>query len=257
NTVRSGLVTAWRFAIWPTSCSPWSVNATIEGVVRAPSALGMTWGSPPSMSDTHELVVPRSIPITFPIVSSQGGKVGPLDLAVPVARCLRDHHPGRPQQPIPQPVTRLVHLHHRVGRQRSVFLLRHRFVHVRIERLPCRLDPGHAVFGEGSVEFALHELDALQHSLEVPAAAACVLYGAIQVIDRRQQILDEILVPVAVRLLALAQVALAEVVEVGGEPEQPLLEGGRLLAQLLELAAELLVLLAELLVLLGGQAHAP
>ena len=67
KTVRSGFVTAWRFAIWPTSCSPWSVKATIEGVVREPSAFGMTCGSPPSMRATHEFVVPRSIPITFPI----------------------------------------------------------------------------------------------------------------------------------------------------------------------------------------------
>ena len=34
--VFSGLVTAWRFAGWPTSNSFSSVNATIDGVVRAP-----------------------------------------------------------------------------------------------------------------------------------------------------------------------------------------------------------------------------
>ena len=39
KNVFSGLVTAWRFAAWPTSRSPDSVNATIEGVVRAPSAV--------------------------------------------------------------------------------------------------------------------------------------------------------------------------------------------------------------------------
>ena len=33
-----------------------------EGVVRAPSALGMTVGSPPSSTATTEFVVPRSIP---------------------------------------------------------------------------------------------------------------------------------------------------------------------------------------------------
>jgi hypothetical protein len=36
-------------------------------VVRLPSALAMTTGSLPSMTETHELVVPRSIPIIFPI----------------------------------------------------------------------------------------------------------------------------------------------------------------------------------------------
>src|ERR1700743_1707764 len=65
--VRSGLVTAWRLAGWPTSRSPSSVKATIEGVVRAPSEFSMTLGVEPSMTATHELVVPRSMPITLAI----------------------------------------------------------------------------------------------------------------------------------------------------------------------------------------------
>ena len=65
--VFSGLVIAWRRATWPTSRSPSLVNATTEGVVRPPSELGITTGSPPSMTATNELVVPRSIPITFPM----------------------------------------------------------------------------------------------------------------------------------------------------------------------------------------------
>src|SRR6266516_7121031 len=56
---------AWRFATSPTRRSPFLLIATIEGVVRAPSALGITTGSPASMTATHEFVVPRSIPITF------------------------------------------------------------------------------------------------------------------------------------------------------------------------------------------------
>jgi hypothetical protein len=67
--VFSGLVTAWRFAGWPTRRSSPSVNATMEGVVRAPSAFSMTLGSLPSMMAMQELVVPRSIPITFAIFS--------------------------------------------------------------------------------------------------------------------------------------------------------------------------------------------
>jgi hypothetical protein len=43
------------------------VNATTDGVVFVPSALTMTFGWPPSMTATHEFVVPRSIPITFDI----------------------------------------------------------------------------------------------------------------------------------------------------------------------------------------------
>src|SRR6185437_9679428 len=61
--VFDGLVTAWRFAGWPTSRSPSSWMATTEGVVRAPSAFSITFGCLPSMMATHELVVPRSMPI--------------------------------------------------------------------------------------------------------------------------------------------------------------------------------------------------
>jgi hypothetical protein len=44
------------------------MNATIEGVVRLPSEFATTTGSLPSITATHELVVPRSIPIIFPII---------------------------------------------------------------------------------------------------------------------------------------------------------------------------------------------
>jgi hypothetical protein len=43
------------------------VNATIDGVVRMPSALAITTGVVPSMTDTHEFVVPRSIPMILPM----------------------------------------------------------------------------------------------------------------------------------------------------------------------------------------------
>ena len=66
--VFSGLVIACRLATWPTRRSPLLVNATTEGVVRPPSSLGITFGSPPSMTATTELVVPRSIPIIFPMM---------------------------------------------------------------------------------------------------------------------------------------------------------------------------------------------
>ena len=66
--VRSGLVMAWRFATWPTIRSPVLEKATTDGVVRLPSALGMTTASPPSMTATQLLVVPRSIPITLDIM---------------------------------------------------------------------------------------------------------------------------------------------------------------------------------------------
>ena len=67
--VFSGFITAWRLATVPTRRSPESVKATTEGVVRPPSAFSSTVGSPPSRTATHELVVPRSIPIVLPTSS--------------------------------------------------------------------------------------------------------------------------------------------------------------------------------------------
>src|ERR1700730_12421620 len=67
--VFSGFVTCCRRAGAPTSRWPSFVNATTDGVVRPPSAFGITVGSPPSSTAMHELVVPRSIPIVFAIVA--------------------------------------------------------------------------------------------------------------------------------------------------------------------------------------------
>ena len=62
ETVRSTFVTACRLATSPTRTSPFLEKPTTEGVVRAPSALAMTVGSPPSRTETQEFVVPRSMP---------------------------------------------------------------------------------------------------------------------------------------------------------------------------------------------------
>src|SRR6266436_6355795 len=70
KNVFSGLVTAWRFADWPTRRSPDSVNATIEGVVRIPSLFSITLAFLPSITATQEFVVPRSIPMTLLIDTS-------------------------------------------------------------------------------------------------------------------------------------------------------------------------------------------
>jgi len=45
------------------SLVPSAVIATTEGVVLIPSAFSITLGAAPSIIATHELVVPRSIPI--------------------------------------------------------------------------------------------------------------------------------------------------------------------------------------------------
>src|SRR6266480_144649 len=87
KTVFCGFVTAWRLATWPTSRSPSLVKPTTEGVVRPPSALGITTGSPPSITETTEFVVPRSIPITLSAIryfSSRAKRPG-SDIANPAS----------------------------------------------------------------------------------------------------------------------------------------------------------------------------
>ena len=66
--VRSGLVTACRFAGSPIIHSPVLEKATMEGVVRPPCALGIMTGSVPSHTAIQELVVPRSIPMILAIL---------------------------------------------------------------------------------------------------------------------------------------------------------------------------------------------
>ena len=69
-----GFKIACRRAIWPTSRSPSLVNATTDGVVRCPSAFGITVGCPASVAAITEFVVPRSMPTAVAItVSSLAG----------------------------------------------------------------------------------------------------------------------------------------------------------------------------------------
>ena len=92
NSVLVGFVTAWRLAGWPTRRSPSPVIATMDGVVRAPSAFSMTLGSLPSITATQELVVPRSIPITLLMrfVLTRCGKPGPPASAAPAPAPFHD-----------------------------------------------------------------------------------------------------------------------------------------------------------------------
>src|SRR5512132_2941974 len=105
--VDSGLVIACRFAIWPTSRSPPSAKATIDGVVREPSLFGITTASPPSMTATQELVVPRSMPMTLPIPWSLRGRRG--------GRLHRGPHHRRSDEPVVELEAAGVLEHHRAG----------------------------------------------------------------------------------------------------------------------------------------------
>ena len=55
-----GFVTACRFAGSPTLRSPFSLNPTIEGVVRLPSEFAITTASPFSKIQAQLLLVPKS-----------------------------------------------------------------------------------------------------------------------------------------------------------------------------------------------------
>src|SRR5438552_4298318 len=99
--VFSGFVIACRLATWPTRISPSFVNAATEGVRRLPSWLAMTVGSPPSTTATTELVVPRSMPITFamfrvypPVNGRAGARAGGRG-ANPLPPRRRLHHVDR------------------------------------------------------------------------------------------------------------------------------------------------------------------
>mmetsp|Transcript_7322 Transcript_7322/g.30476 ORF Transcript_7322/g.30476 Transcript_7322/m.30476 type:complete len:294 (+) Transcript_7322:1093-1974(+) len=65
NTVLVGLFVAWFFAASPIKRSV-SVNATYEGVVRAPMSLAMISTRSCCQTPTQEYVVPRSIPMAGP-----------------------------------------------------------------------------------------------------------------------------------------------------------------------------------------------
>ena len=65
-----GFVMACRLAGSPILRSPSLTKPTTEGVVRLPSLLAITTGSLPSKTATQELVVPKSIPIIFPVIVS-------------------------------------------------------------------------------------------------------------------------------------------------------------------------------------------
>src|SRR5512147_2336971 len=99
--VFSALVIAWRRAAWPTRRSPVCAKPITDGVVRVPSAFAITIGSSPSITATHEFVVPRSIPTTRVMAASSFG----------CALRLGHDHERRTQQPIPGLVAALQDLH--------------------------------------------------------------------------------------------------------------------------------------------------
>src|SRR5688500_19459982 len=128
KTVFSGLVIAWRLATWPTRRSPLLGKPTSDGVVRPPSALVMSWGSPPSMTATTEFVVPRSMPMILPMGRSV------------LLRVVRHSDEARPDHPVVQAVSALHLADHFVVSMVGGLLVRDRLVQVRVARLRDRPD---------------------------------------------------------------------------------------------------------------------
>src|SRR5688572_4587959 len=126
KTVFSGLVIAWRLATWPTRRSPDFAKATTDGVIRPPSALVMTCGSPPSITATTEFVVPRSMPMILPMRSV-------------LLRVVCDADERRADHPVMQAVAALQLADHFVVGSGGRVLVNDRLVQVGVERLAHRV----------------------------------------------------------------------------------------------------------------------
>src|SRR5438067_4063691 len=270
KTVASGLVMACRLAICPTSRSPASVNPTIEGVVRLPSELGITTGSPPSMTATHELVVPRSMPMTLAMLGGIPAGILPQQMsprrsnrrassAVSAFRrrgaSFGHNHRRGPDQAVVQLVTPGHLGDDGVGRL-VAFLLHQRLVHGGVEGLAQRREAHHAVLRKRGFEQFLHQLDALDHLLEVVLLG--VVERALEVVHHRQEILQESLGAELLRVLLLLQRALLEIFEFGGSAQEALVGLLQALAglagaleRLFQLSLEDLQLALELVEVLG------
>src|SRR4051794_28103593 len=167
-----GLVTAWRFASWPTSRSPVLVNATTDGTVRPPSADAMTVGSPPSMTATTEFVVPRSMPMILPmgrvapssaLVSGQGfGRTAWFDRVGGVSGG-SDRDEGRPDHAVAEPVAAADLLDDLAFGPVAARDVQDRFVLARIEGATGRrVDRRHAFALQELAELAIDGRDALE-----------------------------------------------------------------------------------------------
>src|SRR5512137_674974 len=203
--VASGLVTAWRLAICPTSRLPPSAKATMEGVVRDPSLLGITTASPCSITATQLLVVPRSMPMTLP---------NPLPSRTfarwPAGRSSHGHH-GRPQQPsVVHPGPSVLaddRPRDRSGRRDRG----ERLVQRRVEDLAHRVLRLHAVPEERLLHLPEHH----PHPVGERITGWRGGERPLQVVDGGEEILHHRSGRVPGGLLPLASHPLAEVLEVG------------------------------------------
>src|SRR5262245_4725952 len=214
-----GFVSDCRFAIWPMSFSPRGVNATIDGVVRAPSRLAITRGLPPSITAMQQFVVPRSMPITLPmsgLLTLVGGS-----RAVRLFDTNADH--GRSQDAVVQEIASLEDLGHRVGRDRRIRIGRDGLVPLRIERLADAFHRPQALGFELGGELTLDQGDALDQRVARPAGAHG-RHGPLEVVEDREDPADQAERRVAEVVVAFAIDTLLEVLEIGLKAYEPLAE---------------------------------
>src|SRR3984885_9785561 len=222
NSVFCGLVTAWRLAGWPTSTSPSLVNATIEGVVRSPSLFSITRGLPPSMMATHELVVPRSIPITFAMsalrarVYQNGDGLGPLRRGgfrgfQGTLGLLRYDNPRRAQQSPVQLVAGLDHVQDRIGLGGRRGLGHHGLVPAGVEGLTLGVDELDPELVQGLGQERKRRLSTLLEAGRVGGRR--VGDRELEAVLHRQQLPGELLQPPAVGRLDVALGALPDVLQ--------------------------------------------
>src|SRR5829696_5184809 len=223
NTVLVGLVMACRLATWPTSRSPPLVNATTDGMVRPPSALGMTVGSPPSITATTEFVVPRSMPMILPMSPVSPWKVRGWvvwEVSVDGAGGVRlgrrrdgdQRGPDdRVAEPVPSPdlVDDLALLAAGPRDADDGFVL------TRVEcGAGCGIERRDALALEQQPQLAIDRRDALEPGVSLQAPGG-VRDGAVEVVREVQDLADEVLPGEAGVALTLHRSAPSEVGELG------------------------------------------
>ena len=226
KTVFCGLVIAWRLAIWPTSRSPSSAKATIEGVVRLPSRLGSTAGTSASTTATQLFVVPRSMPRILrhdarvcryrrvlgaaPATDDARRTQQPVVHAVAALQLARPPSARRPPDPPGAPPPRAPP--GRTARPRPATSLRRR--------------------GGAARRASWRRISSTRLQVVGRAAGG---ERPLEVVDHRQEVAQQLVGGVAPDLLALALGALAVVVEVGQGAHRAVAQVGDLAAQRLDL----------------------
>src|SRR5215472_1362947 len=182
----------------------------------------MTWGAPPSMTATHEFVVPRSIPISLPNYPPQLTRV-PLVYSLPVFPgfgSLRDLDEGGPEETVLQEVPFSEDFHDRsfLGPRDDVVA----------EGL---MEFGVVAFSHGILDLEAHPFEGHEEltsdegePLSEGGFVGLGALGAIQVVEGRDERLDGVREGILEGLLAVALHSLAIVLEIGSAPEELILE---------------------------------